>query len=81
LADFTVDDETYNHQTFTKDIHVLLTTDHPASDKTIAWAHEYGKARVFGYQSGHDDRTWNNESFRQVMDRAIQWTAGRLPTK
>ncbi|MGA2066816.1 MAG: ThuA domain-containing protein [Thermoguttaceae bacterium] len=71
LADFTVDDETYNHQTFTKDIHVLLTTDHPASDKTIAWAHEYGKARVFGYRSGHDDRTWNNSLYVAVHQPSL----------
>jgi type 1 glutamine amidotransferase len=79
MTDFMMDDETYNHQTFTKDIHVLLSAEHPASDKTIAWVHEYGKARVFGYQSGHDARAWTNEGFRRLMSRAIRWTAGRLP--
>ena len=79
MTDFMVNDETYNHQTFMNDIHVLLSTDHPASDKTLAWVHEYGKARVFGYQSGHDANVWTNEGFKRLMARAIRWTAGRLP--
>jgi type 1 glutamine amidotransferase len=81
LADFVVEDEPYNRQTFHQDIHVLVTTDFPASDKTLAWVHQYGQARVFGYQSGHDARVWTNESFKRLMGRGIRWTAGRLPEK
>lgn len=79
ISDFEVVDETYNHQTFCDGIHVLVSTDHPRSDKIIAWVQQYGKARVFGYQSGHDAKVWNNDSFRRVMAQGIRWAAGREP--
>jgi type 1 glutamine amidotransferase len=79
MTDFEIEDEPYNGQTFCDDIHVLVTGDHPRSDKQIAWIHNYGKARVFGYQSGHDARAWTNESFQRLMAQGIRWVAGRLP--
>lgn len=78
MTDFEIEDEPYNRQTFRDDIHVLVTGDHPKSDKQIAWVHKYGKARVLGYQSGHDARAWTNKSFRRLMARGIRWVAGRL---
>ncbi len=79
MTDFEIEDEPYNHQTFCDNIHVLLTGDHSRSDKQIAWVHNYGKARVLGYQSGHDARAWTNKSFQQLMSQGIRWVAGRLP--
>lgn len=76
LADFEVTDETYHHQTFCDGIHVLVSTDHPHSDKTIAWVQQYGKARVFGYQSGHDAKVWTHDSFRRLMAQGIRWASG-----
>ncbi len=79
MNDFEVQDETYNRQTFTDGIHLLVSTDHPRSDKQIAWVQEYRKARVFGFQSGHDAKVWTNDSFRRLMARGIRWAAGQLP--
>lgn len=79
LSDFEITDEPYNGQTFCDQIHVLVSTDHPQSDKAIAWTNRYGKARVFGYQSGHDAKVWTNDSFRRLMAQGIRWVAGRLP--
>ena len=79
LSDFEITDEPYNQQTFSDGIHVLVSTDHPQSDKTVAWVHQYGKARVFGYQSGHDAKVWTNDSFRRLMAQGIRWTSRRLP--
>ena len=79
LSDFEITDEPYNQQTFCEGIHVLVSTDHPRSDKTIAWAHQYGKAKVFGYQSGHDATVWTNDGFRRLMAQGIRWAGGRLP--
>jgi len=81
LKDFEIQDETYNKQTFTKDIHVLLTCDHPKSDKAIAWVHTYGGARVFGYQGGHDAKAWTNPGHRQLLGNGIRWVAGRIGAK
>jgi type 1 glutamine amidotransferase len=79
LSDFEITDEPYNQQTFGDDIHVLVSTDHPQSDKAIAWVRQYGKARVFGFQSGHDAAVWTNDSFRRLMAQGIRWAGGRVP--
>ena len=60
------------------DSHILLTTDDPQSMKSIAWTRCYKKARVFCFQSGHDQRAYANPSFRLVIGRGIQWVAGRI---
>lgn len=78
LGEFTIEDETYHTQTFGKGIRVLVTADHPKSDKPIAWTHRYSKARVFGYQGGHDARAWTNPAHRQILASGIRWAAGRL---
>jgi len=77
ITDFEIEDEPYNRQTFRDDIHVLVTGDHPQSDRQIAWVLNYSKARVFGYQSGHDARAWTNKSFRRLMAQGVRWVAGR----
>jgi type 1 glutamine amidotransferase len=78
MSDFQIHDETYNYCGFEKDNHVLLTTDHPENNKSIAWVRRYGKARVCGIQLGHDSAAYANPNFRQLIIRSIRWTAGRL---
>ncbi|MEV4624261.1 ThuA domain-containing protein [Asanoa sp. NPDC049573] len=78
LDDFTVVDESYAMAEPAEDNEVLLTTDHPRSLRAIAWTRTYRDSRVFCYQSGHDDTTWRNPSFRTMLHRGIRWTAGRL---
>ena len=57
---------------------ILLSVNHPKSMKHIAWTRQHGKSRVFNFQSGHDDETWANASFRQVLSGGIAWCAGRI---
>jgi type 1 glutamine amidotransferase len=45
--------------------------------KTIAWTRQYKNARVFCYQSGHDNQAYANPNFRKVVARGIHWLAGR----
>jgi type 1 glutamine amidotransferase len=78
MKDFEIGDETYNRQTFAKGIKVLVTTDHPKSDKQIAWVSNYPGARVFGYQTGHGAGSWRHPSFRRLMAQGIRWVAGRI---
>ena len=78
MADFEIQDESYNKQTFVKGIRVLVTTDHPKSDKPIAWVVKYSGSRVFGYQSGHDVKAWANPNFRRLLGNGIRWVARRL---
>jgi hypothetical protein len=79
MDDFEIHDETYHGLWFASDNHVLLTTDHETSDKTIGWTRpDYGKARVVFLQGGHDSKAYANPSFRQIVARSIRWSAGRL---
>jgi len=77
MKDFKIQDESYNKQTFAKGINVLVTTDHPKSDKPIAWTVDYKGAKIFGYQGGHDVRAWTNPGHRRLLGNGIRWVAGR----
>ena len=76
--DFTMVDETYAQGYIHPDVHVLWTTDHPKSDKVIAWTWKYGNSPVFTTLQGHDAQSYNNTNFRRTVHQAIQWTAERL---
>jgi type 1 glutamine amidotransferase len=78
LADFEIFDETYNHFAVNPDVHVLLTTDHPTSEKTIAWTHRYKRSPIVYLQLGHGPSAYNNPKFRTLLARSIRWAAGQL---
>ncbi len=80
LEPWDIVDETYIIDDADEDSHILLTTNHPQSMKTIAWTRTFGKARVFCYQNGHDNQAYSNPGFRAVVGRGIQWLAGRQTT-
>lgn len=77
VNDYEIHDETYNLFDVAKDVHPLLTTDEPQSNKVIGWAKTYGRARVVYLQSGHDHFAYENPNFRQILGQAIRWTANR----
>ena len=78
MKDFEIHDEGYKGSWFAKDNHVLLTVDHPDSDKTVAWTRTFGKARVFTIQLGHDAKAYASPNLGQLISRGICWTAGEL---
>jgi type 1 glutamine amidotransferase len=69
-------DETYSMADAGPGSHVLLTCHHPRSMRTIAWTRQHRASRVFCLQSGHDNQTWTNPSFRELLRRGIAWSAG-----
>ena len=75
ISDYEVHDETYNLFDVASDVHVLLTTQEPKSNKVIGWAKTYGPARVVYLQSGHDHFAYENPNFRKIVQQAIRWTA------
>jgi hypothetical protein len=77
MASWQMVDETYLMQDAGEDSHVLLTTDHPKSMRTIAWARVLGQARVLCCASGHDHLTYADPHFQRLLSRSIQWAAGR----
>lgn len=75
LSDFEVNDETYKGYTLEPDNHILLTTDHPKSQKEIGWARTYRNARVCFFQMGHGPGIYSDDSYRRLVVQAIRWVA------
>ncbi len=78
LRPFNLSDETYKGMWISPAVKVLLTTDNPTSDGPVAWISPYGKSRVACVQLGHDGKAHRNPTFREIIRRAIFWSAGRL---
>ena len=76
--DFEMVDETYVMDAAGEGSDILITTDHPNSMKTIAWTRAYKNARVFCYESGHDNIAYSNENFRRILRNGIFWAAGKI---
>ncbi len=77
VTDFDTHDEAYKWFDVAEDCHSLLTTDEPESNKVIAWAKKYERARVVFIQSGHDHFAYENPNYQQILRQAILWTARR----
>ncbi len=75
LTDWEMGDETYTMKSAGDGSTILLTTDHADSMDVLGWAREYGNSRIFCLQSGHDNVTYSNPNFREVLQRGIQWCA------
>jgi len=71
-------DESYEMDSPDQDSRPLLTTDHPDSMRVLAWTRQFRNARVFCYQSGHDEQAWKNPAFRTILGRGILWTVEQL---
>lgn len=78
IGDWEMIDETYQASSAGEGSNILITTDSPTNMKTLAWTRQYKNSRVFCYQSGHDKQTYENESFREILIRGIQWTCGKI---
>jgi len=75
VKDFDTHDETYKYFDVAEDVHPLLTTEEPLSNKVIAWAKTYEGARVVYMQCGHDHLGFENPNYQHILRQAIQWTA------
>ena len=78
LADMEFPEEWYGGMWFAPDNHVLLVTDHPQNDKTVGWVRQYRKSRTCCLQPGHGPSVYLNPTYREIVARAIRWTAKRM---
>ena len=77
IDDFEIEDEVYGGLSLSPDAHVLLTTDHPASTKAVAWVTPNAHARVVTIQPGHGEPAFADASYRRLVIQAIRWAARR----
>lgn len=90
LPEFKAYDETYLHTHLQPDNKVLAvrpinadqTADVAAAgrpgakEEPYTWTRTYGKGRVFYTAYGHDERTWLQPGFQQLLERGILWAVG-----
>lgn len=81
-------DETYLHQKLQPDNLVLterLIQSDQAKDKPgqttepYTWVRSHGKGRVFYTAYGHDQNTWANADFENLLESGIKWAVGDEP--
>jgi type 1 glutamine amidotransferase len=75
IGPFQIWDEVYKGLWISPKVKVLLETDHPLSDKPVAWIGPYEKARVVYIQLGHDRNANLNPNYQRLVRNAIRWVA------
>lgn len=73
-------DETYVHTKHNEENRIVLEVR--ADDngfEPYTWTRTHGKGRVFYTAWGHDERTWSQPGFVNLMERGIRWAVGRDP--
>jgi uncharacterized protein len=74
MQDFQINDEGYSNVEIIPSVIPLLQTTHPSCSKYVAWANEYKQSRIVYIMLGHDNKAYENESFRKLVGNAITWT-------
>ncbi|HJZ59285.1 MAG TPA: PVC-type heme-binding CxxCH protein, partial [Gemmataceae bacterium] len=73
-------DETYVHTKHNeKDRVVLEYREEGTTKEPWTWVRTQGKGRVFYTAWGHDQRTWGNPGFQDLVERGTRWAVGREP--
>src|SRR4029078_6228319 len=74
-------DETYVHTKHNeKDRTVLEYRNEEDKREPWTWVRTHGKGRVFYTAWGHDQRTWGNPGFQNLVERGIRWAVGGDPS-
>jgi len=81
LKDYEICDETYGKWLYMPGNVLLVSTEHPLSNKQIAWVRPQGNRRVFVLQAGHGPKAWSTPGFLHLLTQGIRWAAGRLDDK
>ncbi len=89
---FEVYDEIYQHTNWSRSVTSVLASLDVASvdlnakgvkradkDFGIAWAHRYGKGRVYVNVLGHTKDVWDDANFERMMVQGIHWALGEFP--
>jgi type 1 glutamine amidotransferase len=78
LEPWEMTDETYLMKDTGEGSHMLFSTGNTRSMQHLGWTREFGRARVFCFQSGHDAGAWDAPGFREALRRGILWCSRRL---
>ena len=70
---FYTKDETYIHTLLSPNINVITERKEGDRNEPYTWTQNIGKGRVFYTAYGHDDNTFNNPQFLQLVENGILW--------
>lgn len=81
ITDFETFDETYIHKNLNPDEIVLGERIEGDHHEPYTWVRNQGKGRVFYTAYGHDDATWTNSGFLDLVRNGVLWAIGDNVTK
>jgi len=78
VEEFSTWDETYVHHKIAEDINVLMEREESdpgeaGQQEPWTWTKTYGEGKVFYTAYGHDERTWSQPEFHDLMESGILW--------
>jgi putative membrane-bound dehydrogenase-like protein len=76
IGDFTTWDETYIHKNLNPDKIVLGERVEGDHHEPYTWVRNQGKGRVFYTAYGHEDNTWTNLGFLDLVRNGVLWAMG-----
>jgi uncharacterized protein len=76
ISPFKTKDETYVHDKISKAIEVLTERVEGDHHEPYTWVRPYGKGRVFYTAYGHDQNTFYNQGFLDLVRNGIIWAVG-----
>lgn len=77
LSEFSTWDETYVHQNLNNDMTVLMERQEGSTKEPYTWVRNQGKGRVFYTAYGHNDSTWTNPGFLNLVKNGVMWAVGK----
>ena len=77
LEPFRTWDETYVHQRIGDDLHLLQVRPDSEGIEPWTWVRDQGDGRVFYTAYGHDERTWTEPGFQDLIERGIRWASAK----
>lgn len=76
IEEFETWDETYVHSQLNPDMHVLMERVDGDHREPYTWTLEEGKGRVFYTAYGHNEETWKQPEFQELVANGILWAVG-----
>lgn len=76
LRDFAVEDERYTDLRVQPDVVALASHTHEGREHPLVWARTYGGARIVYDALGHDTASYEAETHREILRRAVRWLLG-----
>ncbi|MCF2491594.1 PVC-type heme-binding CxxCH protein [Dyadobacter sp. CY347] len=76
ITDFETWDETYVHKNLNPDKTVLGERVEGDVHEPYTWVRNQGKGRVFYTAYGHEDSTWTNKGFLDLVRNGVLWAVG-----